>query len=135
VTAGARTTASVQRISTIALGTYREAVRTRLMLGVFALGLAACTYSLVVATMSAHNEERVVADLGAATASLFGILIAIVLGSTSLYREVEYRTVFPILSRPVRRWEYLVGKYMGIVLTAAVFIGVDMAVTLLLVTL
>lgn len=134
MTAAARPTGSIERIATIAFGTYREAVRTRLMLGVFALGLATCVYSLVVASMSAHNEERVVADLGAASASLFGIVIAIVLGSTSLYREIEYRTVFPILSRPIHRWEYLVGKYVGIVLTVAVFIAVDTAVTLLLLT-
>lgn len=134
MTAAARATASIDRVWTIALGTYREAVRTRLMLGVFALGLAACLYSLIVAAMSAHNEERVVADLGAASASLFGIVIAIVLGSTSLYREVEHRTVFPILSRPIFRWEYLVGKYLGTVLTVAVFIAVDAAATLLLLT-
>jgi hypothetical protein len=134
VIASVRLTGSIQRISTIAFGTYREAVRTRLMLGVFALGLATCIYSLVVAAMSAHNEERVVADLGAASASLFGIVISIVLGSTSLYREIEYRTVFPILSRPIHRWEYLVGKYVGIVLTVVVFVGVDTGVTLLLLT-
>jgi len=135
VTGTVRVRASIDRIATIALGTYREAVRTRLMLGVFALGQAACVYSVVVAAMSAHNEERVVADLGAASASLFGIVIAIVLGSTSLYREVEYRTVFPILSRPIFRWEYLVGKYLGTVLTVAVFIALDAAATLMLLTL
>ena len=115
------------RIAAIALNTYREAVRARLLLGVFALGMATCAYSLVVASLSLHNELRVVADLGAATLSLYGVLIAIVLGSTSLYRELEYKTVFPILSRPIRRWEYLLGKYAGIVLTVAVFEAVQAA--------
>ncbi len=105
--------AHLTRILTITLNTYREAVRARLLLGVFALGLATCAYSLVVATLSLHNEARVVADLGAAGLSLYGVVIAIVLGSTSLYRELEYKTVFPILSRPIRRWEYIVGKYLG----------------------
>lgn len=135
MTGTVRVAASIDRIATIALGTYREAVRTRLMLGVFGLGLAACLYSVIVAAMSAHNEERVVADLGASSASLFGIVIAIVLGSTSLYREIEFRTVFPILSRPIFRWEYLVGKYFGTVLTVGVFIAVDTAATLMLLTL
>ena len=115
------------RIAAMALNTYREAVRARLLLGVFALGMATCAYSLVVASLSLHNEMRVVADLGAATLSLYGVLIAIVLGSTSLYRELEYKTVFPILSRPIRRWEYLVGKYAGIVLTVVVFEAVQAA--------
>lgn len=135
MTGTVRASASIDRIATIALATYREAVRTRLMLGVFALGLAACMYSVVVAAMSAHNEERVIADLGALCASLFGIVIAIVMGSTSLYREIEYRTVFPILSRPIFRWEYLVGKYLGIVLTVMVFIALDSAGTFLLLAL
>jgi hypothetical protein len=119
------------RILTIALNTYREAVRARLLLGVFAVALATCAYSLVVATLSLHNEPRVVADLGAMFLSLFAVIVAIVLGSTSLYRELEHKTIFPILSRPIRRWEYLVGKYFGTVLTVAVFAGVDAGVVLM----
>jgi Cu-processing system permease protein len=113
------------RILTIALNTYREAVRARLLVGVFAVALATCLYSVLVATLSLHNEARVVADLGAASLSLYGVLIAVVLGSTSLYRELEHKTIFPVLSRPVRRWEYLVGKYAGTLLTVGVFICVD----------
>ncbi|HEY1693687.1 MAG TPA: hypothetical protein VGG39_16075 [Polyangiaceae bacterium] len=119
------------RILTIALNTYREAVRARLLLGVFAVALATCLYSLLVATLSLHNEARVVADLGAAAISLYGVLIAVVLGSTSLYRELEYKTIFPILSRPIRRWEYLLGKYAGTVLTVFVFACVDGAAVLM----
>jgi ABC-type transport system involved in multi-copper enzyme maturation permease subunit len=126
----ANVTASVVRGSTIALNTYREAVRARVLLGVFGLGLASVLYSLVVATLSLHNEARVVADLGAAGMSLFGVVVAVILGSTSLYRELEHKTVFPILSRPIRRWEYVVGKYFGAVLTVAVFIAADCAAVL-----
>jgi hypothetical protein len=121
---------ALPRIAAIALNTYREAVRARILLGVFALGLATCGYSLVIAALSLGNEARVVADLGAASFSLYGVVIAIVLGSTSLYRELEYKTIFPILSRPIRRWEYLVGKYLGAVLTVAVFIAVEAAAVL-----
>jgi Cu-processing system permease protein len=119
------------RILTIALNTYREAVRARLLLGVFALALGTCAYALLVATLSLHNEARVVADLGAASLSLYGVLIAIVLGSTSLYRELEHKTVFPILSRPLRRWEYVLGKYLGSMLTVGVFVAVDAGAVLL----
>jgi hypothetical protein len=120
------------RILTIALNTYREAVRARLLLGVLAVALGTCVYALLVATLSLHNEARVVADLGAASLSLYAVLVAIVLGSTSLYRELELKTIFPILSRPLRRWEYLVGKYLGSMLTVGVFVAVDAAAVLLL---
>jgi Cu-processing system permease protein len=119
------------RILTIALNTYREAVRARVLLGVFALALATDVYSVLVGTLSLHNEARVVADLGAASISFYGVLIAVVLGSTSLYRELEHKTIFPILSRPIRRWEYLVGKYKGTMLTVLVFVCVDAAAVLM----
>jgi Cu-processing system permease protein len=115
------------RVLAIALNTYREAVRARLLLGVFAIAVATCGYSLIVASVSLHNELRVIANLGASSLSLFGVIVAIVLGSTSLHRELEYKTIFPILSRPIRRWEYLVGKYLGALLTVVVFIAVDAA--------
>src|SRR5260370_4246092 len=123
------------RVSAIALNTYREAVRARLLLGVFALGLATGGYWLIVGTLSLHNERRVIADIGAASFSLYGVLVAIVLGSTSLYRELEHKTVFPILSRPIRRWEYLLGKYFGTVLTVAVFLAVQASTLLSLLAL
>jgi ABC-type transport system involved in multi-copper enzyme maturation permease subunit len=127
--------AVLARILTIALNTYREAVRARVLLGVFAVALATDLYSVLVGTLSLHNEARVVADLGAASISLYGVLIAVVLGSTSLYRELEHKTIFPILSRPIRRWEYVVGKYKGIMFTVGVFVCVDMAAVLMLLAL
>jgi ABC-type transport system involved in multi-copper enzyme maturation permease subunit len=117
------------RILAIALNTYREAVRARLLLGLLGVALAACVYSLFVATLS-NNEARVVADLGAATVSLLSVVVAVVLIATSLHRELEYRTIFPILSRPIERWEYLVGKYLGALLTIAVFVAIDVSVVL-----
>lgn len=113
------------RILTIALNTYREAARARIIVAMLVLAIAWNAYSVVVAAMSLHNEVRVVADLGAASMSLFAVVVAIVLGSTSLHRELELKTVFPILSRPIRRWEYMVGKYLGMLLTALVFVGID----------
>jgi len=58
------------------------------------------------------------------------VTVAILLGSTSLYRELEHRTVFPILSRPIRRWEYLLGKYFGTLVTVTAFVAVDASVIL-----
>jgi ABC-type transport system involved in multi-copper enzyme maturation permease subunit len=84
-----------------------------------------------VATLSLHNEPRVVADLGAASISLYGVLVAIVLGTTSLYRELEHKTIFPILTRPIHRWEYVLGKYKGTMLTVGVFVCVDAAAVLM----
>src|SRR3954467_10452662 len=119
------------RFSVIALNTYREAVRARILHGLFALALATAGYSLVVGAFALSSSLRVVSDLGAASISVYGIVVAVVLGATSLYRELELKTIFPILARPIRRSEYLVGKYLGTVLTLAVFIAANSGVLLL----
>ena len=119
------------RISVVALNTYREAVRARVLHGLFALALATAGYALVVGAFALNSSLRVVSDLGAASVSLYGIVVAVVLAATSLYRELELKTVFPILARPIRRHEYLVGKYLGTVLTMTVFIAANSGVLLL----
>ncbi|MEO6599357.1 MAG: hypothetical protein ABIQ16_05755 [Polyangiaceae bacterium] len=119
------------RVSVVALNTYREAARARVLHGLFALALATAGYSLVVGAFALNSSLRVVSDLGAASISIYGIVVAVVLGATSLYRELELKTIFPILARPIRRSEYLVGKYLGTVLTLAVFIAANSGVLLL----
>ena len=113
------------RIGVVAFNTYREAVRARILHGLFAAALGTGAYSLVVGAYALKNHLRVVSDLGALFISLFGIVTAVVLSASSLYRELELKTLFPILARPIRRWEYLVGKFLGTVLTLAVFIAAN----------
>jgi Cu-processing system permease protein len=113
------------RIEVVALNTYREAVRARVLHGLFALALGTGGYCLVVGAYALQNSQRVVSDLGSASVSLYGIIVAVVLGATSLYRELELKTIYPILVRPVRRWEYLVGKFLGTVLTLLAFIAAN----------
>lgn len=118
----------IGRTLAIAMNTYREAVRARVLLGLLAFAIGASLYSLVIASMSVRQEARIVADLGSASISLLSVLTAIILGATSLYRELELKTVFPILTRKLRRHEYVVGKFLGIVATLLVFIAIDGAV-------
>jgi ABC-type transport system involved in multi-copper enzyme maturation permease subunit len=98
------------RINVIALNTYREAVRARVLHGLFGLALATGGYSLVVASYAPRDQSRMVSDLGSASISIYGIIVAVVLGASSLYQELQLKTIFPILTRPLSRWEYLVGK-------------------------
>ncbi len=113
------------RLLIVALNTYREAVRGRILHGLLALAVATCGYSLVVGAYALRNQNKVVSDLGAASISIYAVVVAIVVSATSLYRELEHKTVFPILARPIERWEYLVGKYLGSVLTLSVFVALD----------
>lgn len=118
------------RVSAIAMNTYREAVRARVLFGLLGLALITSAYSLVVAAMSVRQEMRIVADIGAASISLYAVLTTIILGATSLYRELELKTVFPILTRRLRRHEYVVGKYLGVLATMLAFVAIDGATVL-----
>jgi len=119
------------RVAVIALNSYREAVRARVLHGLFALALATGGYALVVGAFATKNGLRAVSDVGAMSISIYGIVVAIVLGATSLYRELELKTIFPVLARPLGRGEYLVGKYLGTVLTLLVFIAANCGALLL----
>ena len=120
------------RVFAIAMNTYREAVRARVLLVLLGLALATSMYSLVIAAMSVRQENRVVADIGAASMSLYAVFVSVVLGATSLHRELELKTIFPILTRRLRRHEYVVGKYLGIFATLLAFVAIDAAVVLLI---
>lgn len=120
----------LSRVAAIAMNAYREAVRARILYGLLAFALAACGYSVIVASLSLDQQARVVSDVGSASISLCAVLVAIVLGATSLYRELELKTIFPILARPLHRHEYLVGKYLGTLLTLVVFVALDGALVL-----
>jgi ABC-type transport system involved in multi-copper enzyme maturation permease subunit len=122
------------RITAIAMNTYREAVRARVLFGLMAAALAASAYSLVIASLSTREEVRIVADIGSASMSMFAVLVAIVLGATALYREIELKTIFPILTRRLRRHEYVVGKYLGILAVLVAFIAIDGATVLAIVS-
>lgn len=118
------------RTYAIALNTFREAVRDRVLYAVLGFAVLVLLFALALAELSLGEEERVVADLGYASISLFSVVIAIFLGSSLLYKEIERKTLYVILPKPIARGEFLVGKYAGIVLTAVVFIGLMGAVQL-----
>ncbi len=121
----------LSRILAITLNQYRESVRARLLHGLFALALLTAGYALVVGAYAFRDTLRVVSDLGAASVSFYALVTAVVISGTSLYRELEHKTIFPILARPIRRWEYLVGKYLGTCLVVAVFIAADTGVLMM----
>ncbi len=120
------------RVLAIALNTYRESVRARILLGLAGVAFAVAFYSLVVGAYTLNHAARVVSDLGSASISLFSIAVAVIIGATSLHRELEQKTLFPILARPLGRSEYLVGKYLGTLLTIGVFIAADAGLVLLI---
>jgi Cu-processing system permease protein len=121
----------MDRILAIALNTFREAVRDRVLYGVLGLASAVLLFTLALAELSLDQQRRVVLDVGLASISLFSVVIAVFLGSSLLYKEIEKKTLYVILPKPIRRHEFLLGKFLGIAITASVFVGLMGAIQLL----
>jgi ABC-type transport system involved in multi-copper enzyme maturation permease subunit len=122
----------VQRTWAIAINTFREAVRDKVLHGVLGFASAILLFTLALAELSLHQQRRVVLDVGLASISFFSVVIAIFLGSSLLYKEIERKTLYVILPKPIRRHDFLIGKYLRIVVTAAVIIAIMGAIQLCL---
>ena len=114
----------IGRIWAIALNTFREAARIRVLYGIVVLVVGSNGLALVLGQLSFHEGGRVARDVGLAGISLFGSLTAIFLGVFLLYTEVARRTIHAIVSKPISRWEFVVGKYLGMALVLTVLVGV-----------
>lgn len=115
----------IGRIWAIALNTFREAVRIRVLYGILVLVVGANLLTIVLGQMAPTTDEaRVARDVGLAGISLFGSLTAIFLGVFLLYTEVQRRTIHAIVSKPIERWEFVVGKYAGMALVLSVLVAV-----------
>jgi len=112
------------RIAAIAWNTFREAVRDRILYSILAFALLLIGASVILAGLSIGQESRIVKDLGLASTTLFGTFIAIFLGITLVSKEIERRTIYVIIPKPISRPGFLIGKYCGLVLTLMVTVGV-----------
>ncbi|MCG3113486.1 MAG: ABC transporter permease [Candidatus Manganitrophus sp.] len=104
----------------IAKNTFKEAVRSKILYSLIFFALVMMGVSLVLDQVTVGQRSKIIMDFGLASINLFGILIAIVVGIGLVYKEIEKRTIYPLLAKPVRRSEFLIGKYFGIVLTLGV---------------
>ena len=108
------------RIGHIAFNTFREAVRDRVLYNLIAFALLLSGSAILVGQISMDVERLVVVNMGLTAVSLFGLVIAIVIGIQLVSKEIDRRTLYTVLSRPVRRWEFIVGKFFGLAGTLVV---------------
>jgi len=121
----------MKRIGVVALNTFREAVRDRVLYNLVFFALVMMAASIIAGQISIGIEQTVIVTLGLSAISLIGLLIAVFIGVGLVSKEMEKRTLYALLAKPVRRWEFLLGKFGGLALTLAVNTAA-MAVGLLL---
>ena len=115
---------SLHRIGVLALNTYREAVRDKLLYNLLLFAGLMIASSILLAQIQIGKDERIYRDVGLGAIAFFGVLIAIFVGINLVYREISTKTVYTMLSKPVRRWEFLAGKYVGLLTLLAVEVAI-----------
>lgn len=111
------------RILAIARNTFREAVRDRIFALVAVFGLLLVSSSIILSPLTIGAQQKLVADIGLASISVFAVLVVLFVGSGLVNKEIDKRTIMTILSKPVSRFEYLFGKYLGLLGTIGVMVG------------
>jgi ABC-type transport system involved in multi-copper enzyme maturation permease subunit len=117
----------------VAINTFREAVRDRVLYNLIVFALMMIGASILVGEISIGIDRLVIINLGLSAISIFGLVMAIFIGVGLVYKEMEKRTLYSMLAKPVRRWEFLVGKFGGLLLTLVVntwFMTLGLAVAL-----
>jgi hypothetical protein len=114
----------VGRAGNIAYNTFREAVRNRILYFILFFSLIMILASGIVKELAMAEHRRIVTDLGLGCISFFGLLIAVFVGISLVYNELERKTIYTIVSKPVHRYQFLLGKYFGLLLTIYVNIAV-----------
>jgi ABC-type transport system involved in multi-copper enzyme maturation permease subunit len=104
----------------IARNTFREAVRDRVLYNLILFALLLIGSAIFIGELSAGQEAKIVVDLGLSAMLLFGVFIAIFVGVGLVYKEIERRTLYAILSKPIGRGQFVLGKYLGLNLTLLV---------------
>jgi ABC-type transport system involved in multi-copper enzyme maturation permease subunit len=101
-------------IGLIAQNTFRESTRDRVLAGVAVAGLAVILVTLPLGTLALGEAQRLTVDVGLTAISFFGILIVLLVGTSLVAKEIERRTIYSLLSRPISRRDYLIGKWLGL---------------------
>src|ERR1700759_2347462 len=110
----------LSKISVIAINTFRESVRDRVLYNLVLFVLILVGASVFISELSIHQEAKFISTLGLSSMLVFGALIAIFIGVGLVYKEIDRRTIYNLLSKPVHRHEFIIGKYFGLCLTLLV---------------
>src|ERR1700736_5122888 len=110
----------MNRVGVVAWNTFREAVRDRVLYNLVFFALLMMAAAILVGQISIGIEQIVIVSLGLSAVSVIGLLMAVFIGVGLVSKEMDKRTLYALLAKPVRRWEFLLGKFSGLLLTLTV---------------
>jgi ABC-type transport system involved in multi-copper enzyme maturation permease subunit len=110
----------LSRCLAVAANTFRETVRERVLYNLLLFALVMIFSGLFLGQLSVRQDEKIIKDIGLASIELFGTLIALFVGVGLVSKEIERRSLYPLIAKPVTRGEFLLGKFAGLAFTLAV---------------
>ena len=113
----------MRAIRLVAVAVYRESVRDRVPLAIAGFGVLLVAASFLISQLTAGQDLKIIKDLGLAAINVLGLFIAIFIGINLVAKEVERRSIYNLLSKPVTREQFLIGKYIGLAMTLVVNIA------------
>lgn len=114
----------MNKILAIAVNTFRESIRDRIYYSLLVFALLMLGFSMVLGNLTLGDPVKIIKDFGLGSISLFGTLIAIFVGIGLVYKEMEKKTIYVILAKPVGREQFLLGKYFGLSFTLIIEVAV-----------
>jgi ABC-type transport system involved in multi-copper enzyme maturation permease subunit len=114
----------VRAISWIAVNVFKEAVRDRVPYNLVLFAVLLISSSYLIGQLTAGQDVKIIKDLGLAATAVFGLFISIFIGIGLVSKEVERRSIYSLLAKPISRPQFVLGKYAGLVLTLAVNVAV-----------
>jgi ABC-type transport system involved in multi-copper enzyme maturation permease subunit len=114
----------LSRLAAVAANTFRETVRERVLYNLVFFAILMTLSGLLLGELSIRQDEKIIKDIGLAAMDVFGTLIAIFIGVGLVNKEIERRSLYPLLAKPLDRGEFFLGKFAGLALTLLVNIGV-----------
>jgi len=120
-------------IRVIALNAFRESLRDKILYNLVLFAGLLIGLSVLLADLTITEHHKMIADMGLAAINLIGVVIAIFIGISLVNKEIERRTIYTIMARPISRTCFVMGKYFGLVLT--LFVNMTIMLAVFLVTL
>jgi ABC-type transport system involved in multi-copper enzyme maturation permease subunit len=114
----------VSRLLAVAANTFRETVRERVLYNLVFFALLMTLSGLLMGQLSIRQDEKILKDIGLAAMDLFGTLIAVFIGTGLVSKEIERRSLYPLIAKPLSRDEFFLGKFAGLAFTLLVNVGV-----------
>jgi ABC-type transport system involved in multi-copper enzyme maturation permease subunit len=114
----------MRRLLAVAANTFRETVRERVLYNLVFFAVLMTVAGLLLGQLSIRQDEKILKDIGLASMDLFGTLIAVFIGTGLVSKEIERRSLYPLLAKPLGRGEFFLGKFAGLAFVLVVNVGV-----------